>query len=111
MSVSQVWISTMVAGVFLAVGAPSFGQKQSEESREKTIELSQVPQAAVEAAQKALGTAPTEATMISGTSPQEYELEAKNKSGKEIGVHVSADGKVLKKPHNEATEHEEHEKH
>lgn len=104
-------LTASAVGLFVVLSAPSFGQSRDEESREKTIQLSQVPQAAVDAAQKALGTAPTEAKMISGTSPQEYELEAKTKSGKEIGVHVSADGKVLKKPHNEATEHEEHEKH
>lgn len=104
-------LTPVTLGLLVVVTAPSFGQNKDEESREKTVQLSQVPRAAVDAAQKALGTAPTEAKMISGTSPQEYELEAKNKSGKEIGVHVSADGKVLKKPHNEATEHEEHEKH
>lgn len=104
-------LTPVALGLFVVLGSPSFGNDKGDESREKTIQLSQVPQAAVDAAQKALGMAPTEAKMISGTSPQEYELEATNKSGKEIGVHVSADGKVLKKPHNEATEHEEHEKH
>jgi hypothetical protein len=40
---------------------------------------------------------PTEAKMVSGTNPQEYELEAKDRSGKEVGVHVHADGTVVKK--------------
>ena len=95
-------------GLLVVATAPSFGQDKDREAREITMQLSEVPKAALEAAQKSLGTAPTEAKMISGTSPQQYELEAKNKSGKEVGVHVSADGKVLKQPHEE---HEEHEKH
>ena len=95
-------------GLLVVATAPSFGQDKDEEPLEETIQLSEVPKAALEAAQEALGRAPTEAKVISGTSPQQYELEAKNKSGKEIGVHVSADGKVLKKAHEE---HEEYEKH
>lgn len=99
-------ILTPAALALLVVAtAPSFGQDKDEESREKTIQLSEVPQAAMDAARKALGTAPTEAKIISGTSPQQYELEAKNKAGKEVSVHVSADGKVVKKAY------EEHEKH
>jgi uncharacterized protein YpmB len=102
-------IVTSVACVLsVIVTAPSFGQYKDEESREKSVQLSEVPPAALAAAQKALGTAPTEAKIISGTSPPQYELEAKNKSGKEVSVHVSADGKVLKKAHEE---HEEQEKH
>jgi hypothetical protein len=91
--------------LLVVVTAPSFGQDKDEESREKTIQLSEVPQAAMDAARKALGTAPTEAKIITGTSPQQYELEAKNKAGKEASVHVRADGKVIKRAY------EEHEKH
>jgi len=99
-------ILTQAALALLVVAtAPSFGQDKDEESREKAIQLSKVPQAAMDAARKALGTAPTEARIISGTSPQQYELEAKNKAGKEVSVHVSADGKVVKNAY------EEHEKH
>ena len=104
-------LAPVAIGLFTVVTAPSFGQDKDEESREKSIQLSEVPQAAMQAAQKALGTAPTEAKMLKGTSPQQYELEAKDKSGKEMGVHVSADGKVIGKPYDEASEHEEHEKH
>ena len=43
------------------VSDPGFAQSLKEEYRKKTIGLSGVPQAAVDAAQKALGTAPTEA--------------------------------------------------
>ncbi len=109
MKITPILTSTAMA-LCAVVTAPSFSQNKGEESREKTVQLSEVPQAAMAAAEKALGTAPTKAKEISGTSPQRYELEAKNKSGKEIGVDVSADGKVLKKPHDEAMEHEEHEK-
>jgi uncharacterized protein YpmB len=84
--------------VALLSTAPSFGQtKAQEEANEKTIQLSQVPQAARDAAQKELGMAPTEAKIINGTSPQQYELEGKDKSGKEISVHVQANGTVVKK--------------
>jgi len=98
-------LTPVALGLLVVVTAPSFGQGKDEESREKTVQLSEVPQAAMDAARKALGTAPTEAKIISGTSPQQYELEAKNKAGKEVSVHVSADGKVVKKAY------EEHEKH
>jgi len=98
-------LTPIALGLLVVVTAPSFGQGKDEESREKTVQLSEVPQAAMDAARKALGTAPTEAKIISGTSPQQYELEAKNKAGREVAVHVSADGKVLKKAY------EEHEKH
>lgn len=68
-------------GLLVVLTAPSFAQHRSEESREKTIQLTEAPQAARDAAEKALGTAPTEARLVSGTSPQQYELEAKNCSG------------------------------
>ncbi len=78
--------------------APCFAQtKAQEESQEKTVQLSQVPQAARDAGQKALGRTPTEAKIVNGTNPQEYELEAKDTSGKETSVHVRADGTVIKK--------------
>ncbi len=109
MKIGPILTSTAIALCAL-VTAPGFSHDKGEEAREKTIQLSEVPQAAMAAAEKALGTAPTKAKEIGGTSPQRYELEAKNASGKEIGVDVSADGKVLKKPHDEAAEHEEHQK-
>jgi hypothetical protein len=68
-----------------------------EEANEKTIQLAEVPQAARDAAQKELGTAPTEAKVVNGTSPVQYELEAKDKNGKEAAVHVLANGTIVKK--------------
>jgi hypothetical protein len=65
-------------GLFVVFSSASLGQ-QSAESGEMP---------ARETPRKALGTAPTEAKVISGTSPQEYELTAKDKSGKEKSVHV-----------------------
>jgi len=41
--------------------------------------------------------APTEAKLVGGSNPQEYELEGKDKSGKEISVHVQANGTIVKK--------------
>jgi hypothetical protein len=96
--------------VFLVSGAPSFGQTTSKgnmstATQAQPVEISQVPQLALDAGKKALGTTPTDAKVIVGTSPQEYELMAKSKSGKERTVHVLADGTVMKhgKPEREAS--------
>ncbi len=72
-------------------------ENKQEEANEKTVQLAEVPQAARDAAQKELGMAPTEAKIVNGTSPTQYELEAKAANGKEVGVHVLADGKIVKK--------------
>lgn len=98
MNVSGVVMSVVISALAV-VSNPGFAQSLKEEYREKTIGLSEVPQAAIDAAQKALGTAPTEAKLIQGTSPQEYELEAPTKSGGEMSVHVLANGKVIKLEH------------
>ena len=90
-------IPVAVSAVLLAAPCLAQTNKTPEESQEKTVQLSQVPQAARDAGQKVLGMAPTEAKMVNGTTPQEYELEAKDKSGKEVSVHVRADGTVVKK--------------
>jgi len=89
-------ISYAVVTAALSLALPSFAQSRDEESREKSVQMNQVPQAARDAAEKKLGTAPTEAKIVSGTNPQEYELEGRNSSGKEVGVHVRADGTVVK---------------
>jgi hypothetical protein len=84
---------------------PSTGTEDtSRSSQEQTVDVSQVPQPARAAAQKVLGTKPTDAKVIVGTSPQEYELMAKSKAGKEAKVRVLADGTVMKhgKPAREA---------
>jgi hypothetical protein len=72
-------------------------ENKQEEANEKTIQLSEVPKAARDAAQKELGTAPTEAKVVNGTSPMQYELEAKARNGKESAVHVLANGTNVKK--------------
>ena len=72
-------------------------ESKQEEANEKKIQLAEVPQAARDAAQKELGTAPTEAKVVNGTSPMQYELEAKTKDGKETGVHVLANGTIVRK--------------
>jgi hypothetical protein len=100
MNVSGVFMPVVISALAV-LSSPGFAQSLNEEYREKTIGLSEVPQAAIEAAQKALGTAPTEAKLIQGTSPQEYELEAATKSGGEMSVHVLANGKVIKLEHGE----------
>jgi len=108
MSTSGKWMAAAATGLIVAFAVPSFAQDKNEESREKPIRLSEVPQAARDAARKALGTAPTEAKLVSGTQPQEYELEAKKAGGKEMAVHVTADGKVVKTENEE--QYEKHDK-
>jgi len=69
----------------------------SDEASEKTVPLSSVPKAAVYAAKRALGSDPTDAKIITGTNPQQYELQAAKDSGKEVAVHVRADGTIVKR--------------
>jgi hypothetical protein len=57
----------VVISTLAVVSNPGFAQSLKEEYREKTIGLSEVPQAVIAAARKALGTAPTEAKLIQGT--------------------------------------------
>ena len=97
-------IIPMAFGAALALNGPAFAAG-SEEAREKTVALSSVPKAAVDAAKKALGSDPTEAKIITGTKPRQYELEARNASGKETSVHVRGDGTIVKRE-TESAEHE-----
>jgi hypothetical protein len=85
----------LMVGAALALSGPLYAAA-SDEANEKTVALASVPKPAVDAAKKALGADPTEAKIITGTSPQQYELEARNTSGKEMAVHVRADGTIVK---------------
>ena len=102
----NILIAPLAIGAALTLSGPLFAQSASEESREKAVALSSVPQPAMDAAKKALGTDPTEAKRIAGTRPQQYELEAKNNSGQEKSVHVTGTGKIVKRE----TENESQEK-
>jgi hypothetical protein len=95
MPMKNIHIALMI-GAALALSGPLYAA-DSEEANEKTVALASVPKPAVDAAKKALGADPTEAKIISGTSPQQYELEARNASGKEMAVHVRADGTIVKR--------------
>src|SRR5947208_2943842 len=96
----------VIAGSVLVFGSQAFAQGRSEEAREKTVALSSVPKAAVDAARKALGSDPTEAKIISGTRPRQYELAVES-GGKENAVHVRANGTIVKhETENESAEHE-----
>jgi hypothetical protein len=101
MKTSRYYLLPAAMGVLLLSAAPSLAQSTGESTntsgQEETVDVSQVPKPALNAAQKALGTTPTDAKVVVGTSPQEYELMAKSKSGKEAKVYVLADGTVLKK--------------
>jgi hypothetical protein len=87
--------TALMIGAALALSGPLYAAS-NEEANEQTVALSSVPKPAMDAAKKALGSDPTEAKIISGTSPQQYELEARNSSGKEMAVHVRADGRIVK---------------
>jgi hypothetical protein len=95
----------LMIGAALVLSGPVLAASKSEEAREKTVALSSVPKAAVDAAKQALGADPTEAKVISGTKPRQYELEAKGASGQEVAVHVRADGTIVKRE-TESAEHE-----
>lgn len=96
----------LFAGAALILSSPVLAAGKSEEAREKSIELSSVPKPAVDAAKKALGADPTEAKIINGTRPQQYELAATNSSGKEMAVHVRANGTIVKKETESEERHE-----
>ena len=83
--------------ILFVFGSQAFGQSTGDEGQELPIQPSQVPQPALDAAQKVLGSTPTQAGIVVGTDPQVYDLQATNQSGKVVGVNVLADGKVLKK--------------
>ena len=89
-------IGPLAIGAALVLAGAAFAESKSEEAQEKSIQLSDVPQPARDAAEKKLGTAPSEAKLVAGTNPQQYELEGKTKAGKEMGVHVLADGTIVK---------------
>ena len=96
----------LIIGAALFLTSPVLAAGKSEEAREKSVDLSTVPKPAIDAAKKALGADPTEAKIINGTRPQQYELAAANASGKEMAVHVRANGTIVKRE----TESEEHER-
>jgi hypothetical protein len=103
----KILVAPIALGAVLVLTGPVFAQDRSEESRERSVDMSSVPQAAKDAAKQALGADPTEAKIISGTRPQQYELEAEaTNGGPEKAVHVTGDGKVVKTE----TENESHER-
>jgi hypothetical protein len=96
-SMKNILKASLIAGAALVLSGPAFAASKSEEAREKTVALSSVPKAAMDAAKQALGADPTEAKVISGTKPRQYELEARNAAGKEVAVHVRGDGTIVKR--------------
>ena len=103
-------ILAVIVGPALIFAGQAIAQGRSEEAREKTIALSSVPKPAVDAARKALGADPTEAKIINGTRPQQYELAVES-GGKENAVHVQANGTIMKhETENESAEHEKNER-
>jgi uncharacterized membrane protein YkoI len=87
---------TILTTIALAAVPALAAKNAAEEAQEKTVQLSQVPKAAVDAAQKALGGKVTEAKVMQQDGQQVYELERKDASGKERAVHVTAGGQILK---------------
>lgn len=104
----KILVAPVALGAVLVLAGPAFAQNRGEESRERSVDMSSVPQAAKDAAKQALGADPTEAKIISGTRPQQYELEARNASGQEASVHVRGDGTIVKREtENESQERNE----
>ncbi|RAI56067.1 hypothetical protein DOO78_22770 [Roseicella frigidaeris] len=90
-----------LAAVLAAAPALAQQQRQGQEAREhneQEIQLSEVPQAAMQAAQRALGGVQiTEAARVTVDGRQLYELEGKDASGREVEVYVTADGTVVRR--------------
>jgi hypothetical protein len=97
MPMNKIHTLPLMVGAALILSTPLLAAGRSHEAAEKTVTLSSVPKPAVDAARQALGTQPTEAKIITGTSPQQYELEARNTAGKEVAVHVRADGTIVQR--------------
>jgi hypothetical protein len=78
--------------------AQAQGQNRDEERQEQRIELSRVPAPALNAARQALSVPITEASEVGGRNGQTvYELEGHDQQGREVGVHVAADGQIVKR--------------
>jgi uncharacterized membrane protein YkoI len=78
------------------IGGAAFAQmNSSHEASEQAVQLSQVPQAARDAAEKDLGAKVSEAKVMQQNGQQVYELETRTASGEQKSVQVSPDGKVL----------------
>lgn len=93
-----VTIAAVSAGLAFAAGAQAHGNKHEEQ----TINSSDVPQAVQQAAQ-----AQTNGGTIVRWEKEGANFEAViNKNGKEMGVEMDANGKVLS-THDEAKEHKE----
>jgi len=104
----KILIAPLAISAIFVLAGPLLAQSAKEDSREKTVALSSVPQPPMDAAKQALGSEPTEAKIIAGTRPQQYELEAKNSSGQEKAIHVTAAGKIVKhETENESQERNE----
>ena len=78
--------------------AQAQGQNREEERQEQRIDMAQVPAAAMNAARQALNVPITEASIVGQQNGQTvYELEGRNQHGREVGVHVTASGQVIKR--------------
>lgn len=89
----------LAAGAAIAQGqTPAQGQNRDEESQEQRIDLSGVPMAAMNAARQALGVPITEAPEVGRQNGQTvYELEGRDQQGREVGVHVTAAGQIVRR--------------
>jgi uncharacterized membrane protein YkoI len=100
MIIRRTLLAAACALPFVAGGAfaQAQGQNREEERQEQRIDMSQVPAAAMNAARQALNVPITEASIVGQQNGQTvYELEGRNQQGREVGVHVTANGQVIKR--------------
>ncbi len=71
--------------------------KAKEAVTGRRVELSSVPASAMATAHKEIGQNITEARQSRENGQEVYELEGRDAANKEHSVHVTADGKVLRK--------------
>jgi hypothetical protein len=95
-------LPTAAIGAALAMAVPGYAQdNQSEgprvQGQEMPIPVSEVPSLALQAAERALQTTPRQADLFVGTTPEVYELTARNDSGELVKVAVVEDGTIISK--------------
>ena len=100
---------TFVLGCACCMKSKCATKKEKEEGKE--IAVSQVPKAAIEAAQNAVkGINLTEAEVEKEKVQMVYTLEGKATDGKEYKIEVTADGKVLEVSQEDKDNDKKHEK-
>jgi hypothetical protein len=85
----------MILSVVPLVLITAFGQARAQNEGTKPIAFADVPQAAHDAALKYLGREPSEARLVTGTNPPQYEIAGTSKDNRDMTVRVLGDGTIV----------------